>query len=81
MNKVAQLSVATKSVWSGGGAWAWGHAVLVVTLIAVLVATVVLQGAARSSNRKARRTLNVALAPLLVIFLVVVVQRFRTLSF
>ncbi|MER7274516.1 hypothetical protein ABT369_08675 [Dactylosporangium sp. NPDC000244] len=69
-----------RSLWTGEGPWAWGHAVLLTLLLGTLVARVVLQGAVRSPNQKALRVLNMAIAPLLVVFLVVVLQRFRGLS-
>nr|BFE58270.1 hypothetical protein GCM10020063_027960 [Dactylosporangium thailandense] len=69
-----------RSLWIGAGPWAWVHAVLLTLLFGTLVARVVLQGALRSPNQKALRVLNMAIAPLLVVFLVVVLQRFRGLS-
>lgn len=81
MNQAIPQPLDLKSIWTGAGLWAWGHAVVVVALIAVLVAVIVLQGAVRSPNRKALRALHVALAPMLALFVVVVVQRFSELSY
>jgi len=76
------MSATLKAVWTGAGPWSWVHAILFTVLIAVLVAIVVLQGAhAHSPNRRTLRALSVVSAPLLVVFLVVVLQRFRELSF
>ncbi|GAA2344954.1 hypothetical protein [Dactylosporangium salmoneum] len=69
-----------RSVWTGEGPWVWVQALLLTVLLGTLVAKVVLQGAVRSPNRKALRVLNMVIAPLLVVFLVVVLQRFRGLS-
>lgn len=80
MNQAA-LALATKSMWAGAGAWAWGHAILILLLISVLTAVVVLQGAVRSPSRTALRVLHVVLAPMLALFVVVVVQRFLELSY
>ncbi|MFG2045178.1 hypothetical protein [Dactylosporangium sp. NPDC048998] len=74
------MSPLLRSMWTGEGPWAWGHALLLTALLGTLVAKVVLQGAVRSPNRKALRVLNMVIAPLLVAFLVVVFQRFRGLS-
>ncbi|MGI5240380.1 hypothetical protein [Dactylosporangium sp. CA-139066] len=69
-----------RSVWIGEGSWAWGHAILLTVLLGTLVAKVVLHGAVRSPSRKALRVLNLVIAPLLAVFLIVVLQRFRELS-
>ncbi|WP_433616451.1 hypothetical protein ACQP2P_14760 [Dactylosporangium sp. CA-139114] len=69
-----------RSLWTGEGPWVWGHAALLTLLLGTLVARVVLQSAVRSPNSRALRALNMAIAPLLVVFLVVVLQRFRGLS-
>jgi uncharacterized membrane protein YkvI len=77
------MSLATsvlRSVWTGGGGWALSQAVLLTVLLAALVVKVLMQGALRSPNRKLLRALNVVIAPLLIVFLVVVVQRFRVLG-
>jgi uncharacterized membrane protein len=81
MSPAGPLSLVLKSVWTGAAPWAWGHAVLLAVLLTALVAKVVLQGAVRSPNRKALRALNVVIVPLLMVFLVVVLQRFRDLGY
>lgn len=81
MSPAAPLSLVLKSVWTGAAPWAWGQAALLTVLLGALIAKVVLQGAARSPNRKAHRALNVAIAPLLVVFLIVVLLRFHDLSY
>lgn len=81
MNQTSPLALDITSMWTGSGLWAWGHVIFLALLIAVLVATVVLQGAVRSPSDKALRACHVALAPMLTLFLVVVLQRFSELSY
>jgi L-lactate permease len=75
------LSLILKPVWTGATLWVWGQALLITVLLAALVAKVVLQAAVRSPNRKLLRALNVVIAPLLVVFLAVVLHRFRDLGY
>jgi uncharacterized membrane protein len=75
------LSLILKPLWTGATLWVWGQGLLITVLLAALVAKVVLQAAVRSPNRKVLRALNVVIAPLLILFLVVVLQRFRDLGY
>jgi hypothetical protein len=54
--------------------------VVLVVVVAALVARVLLQGATPFPRRDALRLLDIALVPLIVVFVLVVLERFRDLS-
>lgn len=81
MSSGVPLSLIPKPLWTGATLWVWGQGLLITVLLAALVAKVVLQAAVRSPNRKVLRALNVVIAPLLILFLVVVLHRFRDLGY
>jgi hypothetical protein len=82
MSPAEPLSLVLKSTWTGAAApWVWGHAALLTVLVALLVTKVMLEGAVPAPNRKTLRALNVVIAPLLVVFLAVVLLRFRDLGY
>jgi hypothetical protein len=57
-----------------------GQAAILTLLLLALIAKVVLQIAVRPLRRSALRVLDVIIAPLLIAFVVIVIQRFRDLS-
>lgn len=78
----AALSPVVKSLSAVGAIQSSPNQTVVVTLLLLaLIAKVVLQGAIRRPVRGALRVLNVVIAPLLVVFVIIVLQRFHDLSY
>jgi threonine/homoserine/homoserine lactone efflux protein len=78
----ATLSPAVQSLSAVGAVQsAPTQATVVTVLLLALIAKVVLQGAIRRPLRGALRVLNVVIAPLLVVFVIIVLQRFHDLSY
>jgi hypothetical protein len=57
------------------------QAVILTVLLLALIAKVVLQGVVRSPHRNAFPVLNAIIVPLLAAFLIIVLLRFRNLSY
>jgi hypothetical protein len=81
MSIATSVPLVIRAVWTGGATLALGQVVLLTVLLTALVVKVVLQGAVRSPSGKLLRALNVLIAPLLIVFFVVVLQRFRVLGY
>lgn len=70
-----------RTVWPDGTAWVFAQVVLVTALLTALAVKVVLQGAARSPHPKLLSALDALITPLLIVFFVVVLERFRILGY